>query len=118
MILLRQPLARRTLLRGLGTSLALPFLQAMAPAARAADLGARPKRLLVFYTPNGMTMDAYRPATTGRDFVLPPTLAPLAPHRDRLLVVSGLGHPDCPFTHAERARPTSAGSTYLDETNI
>ena len=93
MSVFRQPLGRRTVLRGLGTSLALPFLQALAPAALAADVAARPKRLLVFYTPNGMTMDAYRPARTGRDFVLPPTLAPLAPHRDRLLVVSGLGHP-------------------------
>lgn len=93
MILPRRPLPRRTVLRGLGTALALPFLEAMAPAARAAEGAARPRRLLVFYTPNGMTMDAYRPTTTGRDFVLPPTLAPLAPHRADLLVVSGLGHP-------------------------
>ena len=93
MRLIRQPLGRRTVLRGLGTTLALPLLEAMAPTARAADLAARAKRLLVFYTPNGMTMDAYRPVTTGRDFVLPPTLAPLAPFREQITVISGLGHP-------------------------
>ncbi len=92
MILPRAPLARRTVLRGLGTALALPFLEAMMPAARAANMAQAPKRLAVFYTPNGMTMDAYRPAATGRDFVLPSTLAPLAPYREDMVVISGLGH--------------------------
>ena len=93
MIVKRAPLGRRTVLRGLGTAMALPLLEAMIPAARAADAAARPKRLSVFYTPNGMTMDAYRPATTGADYVLPPTLAPLEPFRADMVVVSGLGHP-------------------------
>ncbi|WP_295635749.1 DUF1552 domain-containing protein [Novosphingobium sp.] len=92
MIVLRQPLARRTLLRGLGTTIALPFLEAMMPTARAADITARPKRLQIFYTPNGMMMDQYRPASAGK-LVLPPTLEPLAPFRDRITVISGLGHP-------------------------
>ncbi|HEY6868879.1 MAG TPA: DUF1552 domain-containing protein, partial [Novosphingobium sp.] len=93
MRVIRPALSRRTVLRGLGTALSLPLLEAMVPAAGAADLARRPRRLLVFYTPNGMTMGEYRPTTTGRGFALPPTLAPLAPHRDDLLVVSGLGHP-------------------------
>ncbi len=93
MIVKRPALSRRTVLRGLGTTLALPFLEAMIPAVRAADAPARPKRLSVFYTPNGMTMDAYRPAATGADYVLPPTLAPLESFRSDMLVVSGLGHP-------------------------
>ncbi|MFM9937705.1 MAG: DUF1552 domain-containing protein [Novosphingobium sp.] len=93
MILKRAALSRRTALRGLGTTLALPFLEAMMPSARAADIGARPKRLSVFYTPNGMTMDAFRPAGAGRDFALSPTMAPLAPFREDIVVVSGLGHP-------------------------
>lgn len=93
MIVKRPALSRRTVLRGLGTTLALPLLEAMIPAARAADGAARAKRLSVFYTPNGMTMDAYRPATTGADYVLPPTLAPLEPFRSDMVVVSGLGHP-------------------------
>ncbi|OYU36942.1 DUF1552 domain-containing protein [Novosphingobium sp. PASSN1] len=93
MIVKRAPLGRRTVLRGLGTAMALPLLEAMIPAARAADAAQHPKRLSVFYTPNGMTMDAYRPATTGADYVLPPTLAPLEPYRADMVVVSGLGHP-------------------------
>jgi len=93
MRIMRQAISRRTVLRGLGTTLALPLLEAMVPTARAADIAQRPKRLQVFYTPNGMTMAEYRPTTTGTGFDLPPTLAPLAPHRDSILVVSGLGHP-------------------------
>ncbi|BEV00424.1 DUF1552 domain-containing protein [Novosphingobium olei] len=93
MRIIRKPLSRRTVLRGAGTAMALPLLEAMLPNSAMADTAQRPKRLQVFYTPNGMTMDAYRPATTGRDYALPPTLAPLAPHRDSMVVVSGLGHP-------------------------
>ena len=93
MRILRAPIARRTLLRGAGTAIALPFLEAMAPAARAADRAARPKRLQVFYSPNGMMMDGFRPAGSGGALVLPDTLAPLAPFRDRVSVVTGLGHP-------------------------
>ncbi len=93
MIVKRTAISRRTVLRGLGTTMALPFLEAMMPSARAADIAARPKRLSVFYTPNGMTMDAYRPAATGRDFALSPTLAPLEALREDIVVVSGLGHP-------------------------
>lgn len=93
MIVRCSPLSRRTVLRGLGTTMALPFLDAMMPSARAADIAARPKRLSVFYTPNGMTMDAFRPAGAGRDFALSPTLAPLAPFREDIVVVSGLGNP-------------------------
>lgn len=93
MIALRQPLARRTMLRGLGTMMALPFLEAMMPAARAADLAARPKRLQIFYSPNGMMMEGFRPAATGPGLVLPATLEPLEPHRAYISVVTGLGHP-------------------------
>jgi hypothetical protein len=93
MILSRPPISRRTMLRGAGTMLALPFLEAMMPSAHAADLASRPKRLQVFYSPNGMMMDAFRPTTQGKGFALPPTLEPLAPHRAQISVFSGLGHP-------------------------
>ncbi|HUD27668.1 MAG TPA: DUF1552 domain-containing protein [Novosphingobium sp.] len=89
----RPALSRRTVLRGLGATMALPFLEAMMPTSASADVGARPKRLQVFYSPNGMTMPGFQPTATGRDFVLPPTLAPLAPHREQIAVISGLGHP-------------------------
>ncbi|MCX7283532.1 MAG: DUF1552 domain-containing protein, partial [Novosphingobium sp.] len=121
MILRRAPLSRRTMLRGLGTSMALPFLEAMMPGARAADVAQRPKRLQVFFTPNGMTMGKYRPAGTGADFVLSPTLAPLKPHRNDILVVSGLGHPqaaafgDRPAGHG-RSCPAFLTGTHARQT--
>lgn len=85
-------LDRRTLLRGLGTTLSLPLLDAMLPTARAADVAARPKRLQVFYTPNGMIMEHFTPEQTGADFVLPATLMPLAPYRRDFSVITGLAH--------------------------
>ncbi|TPG47169.1 DUF1552 domain-containing protein [Sphingomonas glacialis] len=93
MIVLRKPMARRTMLRGLGTMIALPFLEAMMPAAKAADLASRPKRLQVFYSPNGMMMEGFQPSAAGGGLTLPPTLEPLAPHRRYVSVISGLGHP-------------------------
>lgn len=93
MIILRKPLSRRTLLRGAGTTMALPFLEAMMPSARAADVASRPKRLQIFYSPNGMMMNQFLPVTQGPGFALPPTLEPLAPHRAQISVVTGLGHP-------------------------
>jgi len=94
MILLPRPaISRRTLLRGAGAAMALPFLEAMAPSAKAADAAARPRRLSVFYTPNGMMMEPFRPTTTGADYALPSTLEPLAPFRGQMTVITGLGHP-------------------------
>lgn len=93
MRVLRAPLDRRTMLRGIGTGIALPFLEAMMPNAKAADIASRPKRLQVFYTPNGMMMDGFRPATTGTGYALPATLEPLAPFRNDMTIVTGLGHP-------------------------
>jgi hypothetical protein len=93
MRVVRPVLSRRTLLRGTGAAMALPFLEAMMPGARAADRASRPKRLQVFYSPNGMTMPGFQPAETGAGFALPPTLEPLAPHRENFSVISGLGHP-------------------------
>ncbi|WP_242123423.1 DUF1552 domain-containing protein [Sphingobium sp. Sx8-8] len=93
MRIMRKPLSRRTMLRGAGTMMALPFLEAMMPSASAADIASRPKRLQIFYSPNGMMMEQFLPATQGSGFALPPTLEPLAPHRDRISVITGLGHP-------------------------
>ncbi|WCT77614.1 DUF1552 domain-containing protein [Novosphingobium humi] len=93
MMIPRPILSRRTLLRGAGAAMALPFLEAMAPSAKAADRVARPRRLFVFYTPNGMMMDQFRPAATGMDYALPPTLTPLEKFKSRMSVITGLGHP-------------------------
>jgi hypothetical protein len=87
-------LDRRTLLRGTGALVALPFLEAMT-APRGFALGARaeaPRRLVFVYVPNGVHMQAWRPETAGADYVMPATLQPLEPFRDSLLVLSGLVH--------------------------
>jgi len=109
------------MLRGVGTMMALPLMEAMMPAARAADIAARPKRLQIFYTPNGMMMDSFRPATLGKGFALPSTLEPLAPHRDTITVISGLGHPsaaamgDRPAGHG-RSCPAILTGTHVRQT--
>ena len=121
MILLRQPLSRRTALRGIGAVVALPFLDAMAATSAAADPAARPKRLQVFYSPNGMMMEGFRPAGWGPGVALPPTLEPLEPYRAQLTVITGLGHPmaaalgDRPAGHG-RSCPAFLTGTHVRQT--
>ena len=86
--MLTKSLPRRTVLRGLGATLALPFLDAMVPAARAA--ARPPHRFQSFYVPNGMAMEYWTPPDVGTNFTITPVLEPLAPFRDQLIVVSGL----------------------------
>ena len=82
-------LGRRAFLRGLGATVALPFLSSLAPRALAAA-GQPPVRLAFLYVPNGVNMNEWTPAATGVDFALPHTLQPLAPHKNDILVLSGL----------------------------
>jgi hypothetical protein len=93
MIVTRKHLSRRTILRGLGATIALPLLDAMIPALTAsARTAARSvRRLGVIYTPNGMNMAKWLPQGTGADFQLSPILESLAPFRNHLLVLSGFG---------------------------
>ena len=92
MIITKMALPRRTFLRGAGAAVALPLLDAMAPALSAMSrTAAAPVRRLSFtYIPNGAIMDQWTPAAAGKGFDLPPILAPLEPHRDRVVVLSGL----------------------------
>ena len=85
-------LPRRTVLRGLGASLSLPFLDAMLPvfASRAHAATTRAHRFLAFYVPNGMAMEYWTPKGEGRDFELSPILEPLAPFKNQMLVLSGI----------------------------
>ena len=85
-------LSRRTVLRGLGATVALPFLDAMSPPLSVlAKTAAQPiHRFQAIYAPNGMAMEYWTPTTAGSSFELTPILQPLAPLRDRLLVFSGL----------------------------
>jgi len=84
-------LPRRTFLRGLGATLALPLLDSMVPALSAQ--AARPvKRLGFVYIPNGVIQDQWFPTTVGREWDLPQSLQALAPVRNQLNVVTGLAH--------------------------
>ena len=87
-MMLTKSLPRRTVLRGRGATLALPFLDAMVPAARAA--ARPPHRFQSFYVPNGMAMEYWTPPDVGTNFTMTPVLEPLAPFRDQMIVVSGL----------------------------
>jgi hypothetical protein len=85
-------LPRRTVLRGLGATVALPFLDAMVPAfslrGRAAVGPAH--RFQAFYVPNGMAMEYWTPKGEGSAFELSPILEPLAAYRNQMLVLSGI----------------------------
>ena len=84
-------LPRRTVLRGLGATLALPFLDAMHPVfSLRAAAATQPARFQAFYVPNGMAMEYWRPRGEGTAFELSPILEPLAPFRDQTIVLSGL----------------------------
>ena len=83
-------LPRRTFLRGLGTTVALPFLDAMTPAFAAASTPIT--RVAFLYTANGVIMQDWTPAEVGAGFTFTKTLQPVAPFRDQLLVLSGLAH--------------------------
>jgi hypothetical protein len=88
MTLLTKSLPRRTVLRGMGVAMALPFLDAMLPTLRAAT---RPSnRFLTFYVPNGMAMEYWTPKGEGTNYELSPILEPLAPFRNQMLVLSGI----------------------------
>ncbi len=88
MTFLSKSLPRRTVLRGMGAALTLPFLEAMLPTLRAA---VKPNnRFLTFYTPNGMAMEYWTPKGVGNDFELSPILEPLAPFKSQMLVLSGI----------------------------
>jgi hypothetical protein len=85
-------ISRRTVLRGVGATLALPLLDAMVPAlslrGRAA---AKPvHRFQAFYTPNGMAMQYWTPKTEGKAFEIMPILEPLTPYREQMLMLTGV----------------------------
>jgi hypothetical protein len=84
----KKAIKRRTVLKGIGTSLALPYLDAMLPRMRAAVKPAH--RFQAFYTPNGMAMEYWTPKGTGSNFELNAIMEPLAAYKDQLLVLSGL----------------------------
>ncbi len=87
-----QPISRRTMLKGIGASLALPLLDAMRPLRAAGPTApdGKPVRMAILYMPNGVRADAWTPAGAGKDFELSTILAPLAEHKEDLLVLTQL----------------------------
>ena len=83
-------LPRRTFLRGMGATVALPFLDAMTPAF--ASPSKPVPRVAFVYTANGVIMRDWTPAAEGAGFAFSKTLAPVEPFRDDLLVLTGLAH--------------------------
>src|SRR5215471_9213251 len=103
MIITKKALPRRTFLRGVGATLALPLLDAMVPSMTAlAKTAAAPVRRLGFvYMPMGCDISRWTPPDGGRLTELSPTLASLAPVRDQLTVITNLELKNAyPGTHA------------------
>jgi hypothetical protein len=92
MVITKMHLSRRTMLRGLGTMIALPLLDSMVPAltALAGTAAAPVRRFGVFYVPNGMSMPYWWPKSEGPIAQMPPTLKSLEELKDRVLLCGGL----------------------------
>jgi Protein of unknown function (DUF1552) len=87
----KKALHRRTFLRGMGATVALPLLDAMVPALFGKSLKSTP-RLGFIYIANGVIQNQWIPAATGRGFELPAILKPLEPVRNHINILSGLSH--------------------------
>jgi hypothetical protein len=90
MIITKKSLPRRTFLRGLGTTLALPLLDSMIPALGGAAAAQVPVRLGFVYHPVGMILDRWIPPTEGTGFEITPTMKALEPYRENMVVFTGL----------------------------
>jgi hypothetical protein len=94
MFISKMALPRRTFLRGVGATLALPLLEAMIPAgtAFAATPGAPVRRFVGLFSPNGVIMDAWTPEEEGAAFEFKPILKPLEPFKDQTVVITNLSN--------------------------
>ncbi len=120
MIVTKKAISRRTVLRGMGTAVALPLLDAMVPALTATQkTPARAvRRLGVVYHPNGVIYENWLPTGTGRDFQLSRTLAPLEPFRDQLIVVTGLSSEQAEALGDGGGDHSRASGTYLTGVHV
>src|SRR5215208_2600790 len=109
MVIFKKHIPRRTFIRGMGVTLALPLLDSMIPArtlfAHTAAKGT--SRLGFVYVPHGAIMDKWTPAVEGAGFEFTPILKPLEPLRDRITVISGLGHKAADTTAVHSLSPTT-----------
>ena len=109
MIVTRRHLPRRTFLKGLGATLALPLLDSMTPAFASPAAKRAPVRLAFTYVPNGITMNEWTPAGAGAEFTLSRVLTPLEAFRKDMMILTGLAQKngnalgDGPGDHARAA---------------
>jgi hypothetical protein len=113
MAFLTKSLPRRTVLRGLGTTMALPLLEAMLPpfSLRGQTVAKPAHRFQAFYVPNGMAMEYWSPKVEGTAFELTPILEPLAPYRNQMLVLSGI-KANWNYIHAGASGSFLTGATH------
>jgi uncharacterized protein DUF1552 len=111
MIVTRKSLPRRTFLRGMGVTMALPLLDAMTPAFAANSKPA--VRLGFIYVPNGIIMGKWTPKGEGANFEFAPTMKPLEPFRERLMVFSGLAQVQGRALGDGAGDHARAGATFL-----
>ncbi|MEY4612264.1 MAG: hypothetical protein RL179_237, partial [Planctomycetota bacterium] len=102
---MKKNISRRTVLRGLGAAVALPWLESMGPLAAWADdqpgVKKAPNRLAFIYVPNGKNMADWTPTAEGANYTLPSILEPLEKHKADFNVLTGLT--------ADKARPHGDG---------
>ena len=121
MFITQKHLPRRTVLRGLGATLALPLLDGMVPAyAAMRNTAANPvRRLGAFYVPNGMEMRRWTPQGDGHNFEFSPILQPLAPFREHVNVLTGLcDNPAVPLPGEGIGDHARASATWLTGINV
>ncbi len=115
MFISKMALPRRTFLRGMGVTLALPLLDAMVPASTAlAKTAAKPVRRLGFvYVPNGAVMKHWQPEGEGKLTQLSPTLMPLQPFQDQVIVPIGLSQKQAEALGDGNGEHSRAGTVWL-----
>jgi hypothetical protein len=113
MMITKKALARRTFLRGLGTAIALPLLDSMVPAMAATVGAAQPIRLGFVYVPNGIIPKDWLPKTEGSAFDFMPTMKPLEPFREKILVLSNLAQVNGRALGDGAGDHARAGATWL-----
>ena len=120
MIVTKKAISRRTVLRGMGTAVALPLLDAMVPAltAQVKTPAKAVRRFGVVYHPNGVIYENWLPKGVGRDFVLSRTLAPLEPFRDQLIVVTNLSSHQAEALGDGGGDHSRASGTYLTGVHV
>jgi len=115
MFISKMHLSRRTFLRGVGVSIALPLLESMVPAGTAlAQTAARGKtRFGAIYVPHGATMDKWTPAADGSSFELTEILQPLSAFRKQVNIISDLSHPQAYGGGSATSNHNRSAATFL-----